>query len=719
MTTQPNVIRYGALPEEWDRFVPLGVPLLTVVANPDAPSSPQSKIPPENRGKVPTRFNPQRQVVGIPDWTNKQIVPQGIDTCKKDPDLGFCVITGRGMVGVDVDVTDAELGEEIQKAVAEIVGSAVPVRRRVNSPKFLIPLLVPGDVAKQVIDTRAGRVELLGRGQQFIAAGTHPSGVRYEWTWPASGVPQLTPEQWTNLVAALAERFAVKPVKSSSAKAATKSDAPPIVTDEDAAVARAVEFLRGVPPAIEGQGGDDHVFRTLCRNRDFGVPKHRAAEALAQWNTRCSPPWDADELGVKIENAYTYAQEPAGKLTPEALGFEVVPGAEKASIADVLPGSDAAQARKEVFGEAGDPYPEIPRAPGVMAKPAEAPAKSGALLKAQGIRAEDYLRSDYLIKHWIERRTNALIFGEWNAGKSFVILDMCASVASGVPWFGHRVRAGRALYCTYEGWRGIRKRWGALRTKYPTLDDQPFDIGQLTYPLTAAEGHRQLATRLAEFAQTYGGPPDLLVIDPLQQALGGDDSDAGLMGRLNTLVNVVMERQGCTVLRCHHSGHSNKGRSRGHSSLPAGVDVEIQVKATGERLGEITGTKQRDDARGKLGFRLAVVDLGRDDDDERVTSCIAEPAPLGNVLDLSEPQQAVMGVILTTAGDGRTVARGSVLEACRAAGIVPDGTRGRERLRDLLNQLATKERITFDADAVNVLARGAAGLFDEEEGEDD
>ena len=36
----------------------------------------------------------------------------------------------------------------------------------------------------------------------------------------------------------------------------------------------------------------------------------------------CQPPWHEDELAVKIANAYNYAQDQAGKLTPEALGFE-------------------------------------------------------------------------------------------------------------------------------------------------------------------------------------------------------------------------------------------------------------------------------------------------------------------------------------------------------------------------------------------------------------
>lgn len=39
---------------------------------------------------------------------------------------------------------------------------------------------------------------------------------------------------------------------------------------------------------------------------------------IDHWNDRCAPPWDADELAVKVANAYRYGQEPVGSSAPEA-----------------------------------------------------------------------------------------------------------------------------------------------------------------------------------------------------------------------------------------------------------------------------------------------------------------------------------------------------------------------------------------------------------------
>src|SRR5262249_25118072 len=79
-----------------------------------------------------------------------------------------------------------------------------------NSSKFLLAFRLYGAHVKQIIKTDQGAIEFLANGQQFIAAGTHSSGVPYEW---AGGLPDDFPElsdsQFADIWKALAERFAV------------------------------------------------------------------------------------------------------------------------------------------------------------------------------------------------------------------------------------------------------------------------------------------------------------------------------------------------------------------------------------------------------------------------------------------------------------------------------------------------------------------------------
>lgn len=439
-----------------------------------------------------------------------------------------------------------------------------------------------------------------------------------------------------------------------------------LATDADAAVARAKDFLRNHPPAVEGHGGDHHTFRTICRVRDFGVPEERAAEALEDWNARCEPPWEQGQLDVKIHNAYQYAQNAAGKLSPEGLGFEVVP-----NIAE----SDKAQISQPAIND---------------------------LLHPADVDLAEVLSFDYLIKGVLERQSNAVLFGHWNVGKTFVVLDMAASIAIGAPWFGKRVKQGRVLYLGYEGIRAMKKRIIALREKYPALEDRnvPFEWKALRWPLTQSEGKDELGAALGAYQARHGGTPDLVIVDPLANALGGDDADAALMGSLNQCVASLIQKQRCTVLRVHHSGHGNQDRARGHSSLPAGVDTEVRVTEQ-----EIALTKQRDDVRSKVFFKLEVVKLGKDRDGDDVTTCVVQQVEENAMSpDLTGTQRELLDELLKARGDGGHVSKTDIRDCSPSA--TP------EQRRELIKVLERKQYLRPEGGGWLIAERGPMEIFD-------
>ena len=86
------------------------------------------------------------------------------------------------------------------------------------------------------------------------------------------------------------------------------------VASEDRA-ARAWRYLAVVPPAVSGQHGDLHTFRTCCRLvRGFALGEADALRVLADWNNRCQPPWSEPELRDKLRRARQYGREPLGGL---------------------------------------------------------------------------------------------------------------------------------------------------------------------------------------------------------------------------------------------------------------------------------------------------------------------------------------------------------------------------------------------------------------------
>jgi len=82
----------------------------------------------------------------------------------------------------------------------------------------------------------------------------------------------------------------------------------------DDAIQRGKRYLEKLPPAIQGQNGSAACFRAACvLRRGFALNMEQALHAIAEWNSRCEPPWSDWELRHKLEGAEK-ADGPRGHL---------------------------------------------------------------------------------------------------------------------------------------------------------------------------------------------------------------------------------------------------------------------------------------------------------------------------------------------------------------------------------------------------------------------
>lgn len=92
--------------------------------------------------------------------------------------------------------------------------------------------------------------------------------------------------------------------------------------DDEQTIQRYIDYLSNAPLAIEGQNGDATTFSVAATGRDFGLSPDCTYGAILQfYNGRCLPPWDADQLRLKVLNAYKYAHNEVGALSPQAVNF--------------------------------------------------------------------------------------------------------------------------------------------------------------------------------------------------------------------------------------------------------------------------------------------------------------------------------------------------------------------------------------------------------------
>lgn len=181
--------RFGASPEEWRHFahtLGLVVDLLPCVSNPSAVVSPDSSL--KALGKVPSRYNGQRHAAGIKGWTGDYSSHAQVRMWSIEPDYGICVQTRR-VRAIDIDCDDPEDRAWVEARLFDELG-LLPCRRRHGSERRLYAFVCLTPLDKRAVAVGDGMVELLGDGQQFVAAGTHPSGERYEW---CGGLPAELP----------------------------------------------------------------------------------------------------------------------------------------------------------------------------------------------------------------------------------------------------------------------------------------------------------------------------------------------------------------------------------------------------------------------------------------------------------------------------------------------------------------------------------------------
>ena len=137
--------------------------------------------------------------------------------------------------------------------------------------------------------------------------------------------------------------------------------------------------------------------------------------------------------------------------------------------------------------------------------------------------------------------------------------------------------------------------------------------------------------RIYDLSQTVHarapGSPLVIVIDTLSRIMsGGDENSAADMTALIRNLDAIREATGAHIMLVHHTGKDSARGARGHSSLRAATDTEIEVQnEDGNRAAIVS--KQRDYQGGEIfAFSLKSIELGIDQDGDEVSSCVVVEA---------------------------------------------------------------------------------------------
>lgn len=228
-------------------------------------------------------------------WTNNKNYNIGIATSHYN--------CSQALVVVDVDDKKGKQGsDELLKL--ELSGHDFPQTFIQSTPSGGVHLIYKNEKpVKQGESVLASGLDIRSRGGYIVGPGSVIGDKKYEALGKAREIADCP--GWI--------------VESCSTPAQEPKEVPPNL-DPERAARRAKHYLENEAPiAIEGQNGDATTYKVASRLKDYGVDRIHAVSLMQEyWNDRCQPPWQFDELQIKIDNAYAYGQLPVGQLSPEA-----------------------------------------------------------------------------------------------------------------------------------------------------------------------------------------------------------------------------------------------------------------------------------------------------------------------------------------------------------------------------------------------------------------
>ena len=554
------------------------------------------------RGKAPGRRHRDGRWSGY-DFTQHDPEEQDLDAWV-EWGAGVGIKCGDGLVAVDIDTTDKTAARTIYEIAQRVLGPANV--RFGQRPKALLLYAVEADVPYRKVrfgtETEAtAHVELVTRGKQFVAYGTHPrTGKPYQWP---EGIParddltDITPEALDAFFQEVAETFGGAQDISQAAGDRSEIDQ---------------ESLRGDPAALRDAMRDmpnrqeDFPSRTSYLAMGYALkagfgPKHDA-EALEIFQQWCGRWRRGDE-----RNEPEIVEADWGRMkAPFSIGADYIYGQAERLAGWTMP-AELQRAKAQEFFEPqemeGEPGADMP-----------APERRRIeLLTDHDLQSRPDPR--WLIDRHLPEDGLGILYGEPGAGKSFVALDMALTLATQAEtWHGETVRShgrGAVLYIAGEGAGDFKLRVAAWKKQnFMPGEYIPNDrFRALLDPLDfrTVEDVKALIQALKD-----ADLPKLafVVIDTVARATpGADENSSQDMGLFVRACDAVRLLTGAFVLAVHHPNKT--GGLRGSTALLGAADVVLRFeRKRGQFYGRLTCDKMKagpDDTR--LSFHLDKVEF--------------------------------------------------------------------------------------------------------------
>jgi hypothetical protein len=390
--------------------------------------------------------------------------------------------------------------------------------------------------------------------------------------------------------------------------------------DTPSQIKRAMDVLRKRSPAIEGQGGDDHTYATVCHVKDEGISEDKCVELMCMeplspgggpsWNDTCQPPWEVYEIALKAANAYRYGnRRPGAKADLLAcIGMEDIEGAlDEGEIVGVTAPVDDPLARIRESEYRG----------------------SRALLERE-------VNTDMIAPEWIPAFGYTAIKAKRGTGKTVFMYDLACRLACDMNWHNgvELDKDWAVVYLCGEDDIGLQLHVEAWTKTYnKEIDSNRLIFYTMTPDLMSGP---EVAIWARVIREAVGNRRVVTFLDTWQRATSraSQNDDREMQTAIHNATNLVKELGGPMIIACHPP-KSNPGTISGafvienHSTCIIHIEDEgIRKRATVER---IKGPGEKN----YFGLEYKCVDLGRTDKFKKKVTGLVPMANSGTGMSMS------------------------------------------------------------------------------------
>ena len=475
----------------------------------------------------------------------RQNPPGAVTEPVNDAALSTGILCG-GLRAIDVDIDDPTIASEVERLAYAILGTA-PARRRADSARaLLLYRAASGEPCKRTIEGTLGSVEALGRGQQFVAFGTHEQGQPYTWAvspapYSVNALTAITEETLTAFLGAVASLIGAVPVQSAPVAPTgivTAPADPTQVTAGDRVLARAAlkdecALLSAVTSSRNtALNKSSFSMGTIVGN--YSLDEQEAVSALVQAATDNG--YVAQD-GIEETMNSLYSGLTSGKEKPRPLPSQKVDAAHMAELRANL----ETQRRKTTTPQASPVKRsvELVRMAEVVEKPIE-----------------------WLWPGFVPLGKMTLLAGAGGTGKSMLSCSMASIVTTAGVW-------PDATRCNVAGnaliWSSEDDPADTIKPRLLAMNADVNRVGIIRAVKTGKDGDVPFdpsrdMDALRDAAKAIGGVT-LLVIDPIVSAVSGDMNKANEVRRsLQAIVDFAAEMN-CAVIGITHFAKSTTGRN--------------------------------------------------------------------------------------------------------------------------------------------------------------